>query len=54
MAPIKENKERERRIDMEIVVDAYNEVERAMGWYYYLQGGLKFPFKVRCIRKRAT
>jgi len=52
MSQIKENKERERRIDMEIVVDAYNEVERAMGWYYYLQDGLKFPFKARCIQKR--
>jgi len=44
MPRIKENKEREKRIDMEIVVDAYNEVERAMGWYCYLQDGLKFPF----------
>ncbi len=54
MPRIKENKEREKRIDMEIVVDAYNEVERAMGWYYYLQDGLKFPFKARCIQKRST
>jgi len=54
MPQIKENTEREKRIDMEIVVDAYNEVERAMGWYYYLQDGLKFPFKARCIQKRST
>lgn len=54
MPRIKENKEREKRIDMEIVVDAYNEVELAMGWYYYLQDGLKFPFKARCIQKRST
>jgi hypothetical protein len=54
MAPIKENKEREKRIEMEIVVDAYNEVEPTMGWYYYLQEGLKFPFKARCIQKRST
>ena len=33
MPQIKEDKQREKRIDMEIVVDAYNEVERAMGWY---------------------
>ena len=26
--------EREQRIIMEIVVDAYGEDERAMGWYY--------------------
>jgi hypothetical protein len=54
MSQIKKNKERERRIDMEIIVDAYDEVERAMGWYYYLQDGLKFPFKARCIQKRPT
>ncbi|WP_204104403.1 MULTISPECIES: calcium-binding protein [Spirulina sp. CCY15215] len=29
---------------MEIVVDAYDEVERAMGWYYYLDDNLQFPF----------
>ncbi|MDX2255539.1 MAG: calcium-binding protein, partial [Pseudanabaenaceae cyanobacterium bins.39] len=27
---------REHRIDYEIIVDAYDEAERAMGWYYYL------------------
>ena len=52
MAKIKENKEREKRIDTEIVVDACDEVKRAMGWYYYLQNGLEFPFKARCIQKR--
>ena len=30
------NEARERRITMEAVVDAYNEEERAIGWYYYL------------------
>jgi hypothetical protein len=54
MSQIKEDKDREKRIDMEIVIDAYDEVERAMGWYYYLEYGLKFPFKACCIEKRAT
>ena len=31
-----EDAEREGRITMEIVVDAYDEGERAMGWYCYL------------------
>ncbi|HZY30358.1 MAG TPA: calcium-binding protein [Candidatus Methylomirabilis sp.] len=44
---------REHRITMEIVVDAYNEHERAMGWYYYLQDELRFPFIATCIAKRA-
>jgi hypothetical protein len=54
MARVKENKTRERRIEMEVVVDAYNESERAMGWYYYLEERLKFPFKARCKSKRAV
>ncbi|MFZ1061286.1 MAG: calcium-binding protein [Candidatus Rokuibacteriota bacterium] len=38
---------------MEIVVDAYDEQERAMGWYYYLQDQLRFPFTATCIAKRS-
>ncbi|MFA5353568.1 MAG: calcium-binding protein [Thermodesulfovibrionales bacterium] len=53
MAHIKEDKEREERIVMEAVVDAYNETERAMGWYYYLEGKLRVPFQARCKAKRA-
>jgi hypothetical protein len=45
---------REERISMEIVVDAYDESERAMGWYYYLEENLHMPFTARCIRERAT
>ena len=54
MSRLKENKARERRIEMEVVVDAYNESEQAMGWYYYLEERLKFPFKARCQSKRAV
>jgi hypothetical protein len=54
MARLKENKARERRIAMEAVVDAYNSDERAMGWYYYLEERLKFPFKARCKSHRAV
>lgn len=39
------DKIREHRIEMEIVVDAYGSEERAMGWYYYLEDKLEFPFK---------
>jgi hypothetical protein len=52
MARLKENKSRERRIEMEAVVDAYNSEERAMGWFYYLEERLKFPFKARYKAKR--
>jgi hypothetical protein len=50
---MKEDKAREHRIAMEAVVDAYNETERAMGWYYYLEGKLKLPFLARCAFKRS-
>jgi len=38
---------------MEIVVDAYDEQERALGWYYYLEEKLNFPFLARCATKRS-
>lgn len=47
----KEN-DRENRIMMEIIVDAYDEEERAMGWYYYLEEMLKFPFSAKCVIHR--
>jgi hypothetical protein len=43
---------REERIHMEIVVDAYGPEEQAMGWYYYLDDTLQFPFLARCTAKR--
>jgi Calcium binding len=49
----KHDPEREQRIMMEIVVDAYDAQERAMGWYYYLQEQLQFPFTATCVAKRA-
>ena len=44
---------REQRIEMEIVVDCYGPEEQAMGWYYYLEGHLGFPFRARCVAERA-
>ena len=41
--------EREERIEMEIVVDAYDMEERAMGWYYYLDDKIVFPFLAECF-----
>ncbi len=38
---------------MEIVVDAYDEGERAVGWYCYLEEQLHMPFTARCIKERA-
>ena len=49
-----ENREREDRFTDEVVVDAYGEEERAMGWYYYAADNIAFPFKARCVLKRST
>ena len=43
---------REKRIEQEIVVDAYDEWERAMGWFYYLEQILQFPFRAECVKER--
>ena len=53
MPKTKEDKDREERMIMEIVVVAYDEVERALGWHYYLKDNLDFPFKAKCIAERA-
>ena len=39
---------REDRIENEAIVDATPE-EQAMGWYYYLEGKICFPFTAKCI-----
>ena len=40
---------REERIHNEAVVDAYGPEEQAMGWYYYLENKIRFPFRAKCI-----
>ena len=42
--------DREQRILMEIVVDACDREERVMGWYYYLESTLQFPFAATCTK----
>ena len=46
------NTEREQRIQVEIIVDAHDSEEQAMGWYYYLDEKLVFPFTATCIAER--
>jgi Calcium binding len=47
------DEEREQRIEMEIIVDAYGPEEQALGWYTYLEENLQFPFLTRCVAERA-
>jgi hypothetical protein len=46
--------EREERIHMEIIVDAYGPEEQAMGWFNYLSDTMHFPFQARCRVSCAT
>ncbi len=44
---IREDKAREKRMDVEIVVDAYNETERAVSWYYWQVRAGRYYWQVR-------
>lgn len=48
------DEEREQRIHMQIIADAYGPDEQAMGWYVYLDEYLQFPFLATCSVRRAT
>ena len=54
MGQIDEDEDRENRIIDEAVVDAYGSEERAMGWFYYLEDKINFPFQGKCIHHRGT
>ena len=40
-------------VPMEIIVDAYDAEEQAMGWFCYLEDTLTFPFVARCRFRRS-
>ena len=48
----KKDEEREERITMDIIVDAYTPEEQAMGWYYYLEAKIHFPLLATCTKGR--
>jgi hypothetical protein len=54
MAKSKRDPMREDRIHNEAIVDAYGPEEQAMGWYYYLEGRIRFPVQARCTRARVA
>lgn len=49
MSKSRKNRIREERIHNEAIVDAYGPEEQALGWYYYLENKIHFPFMARCI-----
>jgi len=48
MTKSKSDPVREDRIHNEAIGDAYGPEEQAMGWYYYLEGKIPFPFQAEC------
>jgi hypothetical protein len=55
MAKCKKDPVREDRIQNEAIVDAYGPEEQALGWYYYLENKIRFPFQAKCnVAKTAS
>ena len=54
MTPPEKEEDRESRILNEAVVDAHDEEERAIGWYYYLEERMAFPFSGQCRQTVST
>jgi len=40
---------REDRIHNEAIADANGPEEQVMGWYYYLEDKIRFPFRAKCF-----
>ncbi|MGD0498365.1 MAG: calcium-binding protein [Bryobacteraceae bacterium] len=54
MRKSKKDPAREDRIHNEAIVDAYGPEEQAMGWYYYLDAKIRFPFQAKCIASKVV
>jgi len=52
--PKPKNRIREERIHNEIIVAAYGPEEQDLGWYYYLENKIQFPFTARCITSKVV
>lgn len=54
MSKVDPDDAREERIAMEAIVDCYDEYEQAMGWYYYLDDRINFPFKAKWVSRQKS
>ena len=54
MSTPRKDRIREERIHNQAIVDAYGPEEQALGWYYYLENQIKFPFTARCITSKVV
>lgn len=51
MPNVERDENREHRIKTEVIVDAEDKEDRAMGWYYYLDDNLNVPFMANLKKK---
>jgi hypothetical protein len=54
MPKLRKNRIREERIHDEIIVHASGPEEQALGWYYYLENKIQFPFSARCMAAKVV
>jgi hypothetical protein len=52
MAKPRRDSKREDRIRNEVIVDTHNAEEQVVGWYYYLEGKLRFPLRAKCVSSK--
>ena len=45
---------REDRIHNEAIADANGPEEQVMGWYYYLDDKIRFPFQAKCVAAKVV
>jgi hypothetical protein len=45
---------REDRIHNEAIADANGPEEQVMGWYYYLDDKIRFPFQAKCMTPKVV
>ncbi len=45
---------REDRIHNEAIADANGPEEQVMGWYYYLDDRIRFPFQAKCLTPKVV
>jgi len=54
MKKSKKDPVREDRIHNEAIADANGPEEQVMGWYYYLEDKIRFPFQAKCIAAKVV
>ena len=45
------DEKRDKRIQTDVIVDAYTADEQVVSWCYYLEGEISFPLQVECIEE---